>query len=220
MTGADESGRDARRASVAAFMRANLLVRPVPGLPDLRLYGAGPRSGLSRITREAPPYWAHIWGGGLALAHYLARHEAVRDRRVLDLGAGSGLVAIAAAKAGARSVLASDSDPDALTAVTVNAALNGVTIGTLQGDLLDGPPPDVDLVAVGDLFYEAALADRVTGFLGRCTAAGLDILVGDPFRAHLPHEKLRLIAEYGVRDFGDTRDRTAGVFAFIGEETP
>lgn len=219
MTGADESGL-ARSASVAAFMRANLPVRPIAGLPGLRLHQAGPHSGLSRIAGDASPYWARVWGGGLALARHIAEQDAVRDRRVLDLGAGSGLVAIAAACAGAHSVLASDSDPDALTAVTLNAALNGVSIGILHGDLLDAPPPDVDLVAIGDLFYEAALAGRVTAFLEGCAAAGLDILIGDPFRTSLPRERLRLVAEYEVRDFGDTQDRKAGVFAFIGAATP
>lgn len=220
MTGVDKSGRDGRPASVAAFMRANLPIRPVPGLPSLRLHQAGPHSGLSRITRDAPPYWAHLWGGGLALARHLSGHDTVRGRRVLDLGAGSGLVAIAAAKAGARSVLASDSDPDALAAVAVNAALNGVAIDIVPGDLLDGPPLDVDLVAVGDLFYEAGLGRRVVTFLNRCAQAGIDILVGDPFRTSLPYERLRPVAEYEVRDFGDAQDRKAGVFAFIGEATP
>lgn len=221
MTGVDKSGRDGRPASVAAFMRANLPIRAVPGLPSLRLHQAGPHSGLSRITRDTPPYWAHLWGGGLALARHLTEHrETVRGRRVLDLGAGSGLVAIAAAKAGARHVLASDSDPDALAAVAVHAALNGVAIDIVPGDLLDGPPPDVDLVAVGDLFYEAALARRVVTFLTRCVEAGIDILVGDPFRTALPYERLRPVTEYEVRDFGDTQDRKADVFAFIGEATP
>lgn len=144
----------------------------------------------------------------------------MRGRRVLDLGTGSGLVAIAAALAAARNVLASDSDPDALAATAVNAALNGVMIAILYGDLLDGAPPAVDLVAVGDLFYEAGLARRATAFLDRCAAAGIDILIGDPFRTFLPRERLRLVAEYEVTDFGEMRDRRAGVFAFIGEATP
>ena len=219
MMGVDESGRDEWSVAVAAFMRANLPIRSVPGLPGLRLHQAGPRSGLSRITRDAPPYWAHLWGGGLALARYFTEHETVHGRRVLDLGAGSGLVAIAAAKAGARSVSVSDSDPDALAAVVVNAALNDVAINIRQSDLLDGPPPAVDLVAIGDLFYEADLARRVVAFLDRCAEAGIDILIGDPFRASLPRKRLRLVAEYEVRDFGDTQDRKAGVFAFIGEAT-
>lgn len=219
MTGADESGL-ARSASVAAFMRANLPVRPIAGLPGLRLHQAGPHSRLSRIAGDASPYWARVWGGGLALARHIAEQDAVRDRRVLDLGAGSGLVAIAAAKAGARSVIASDSDPNALAAVVVNAALNGVTVDVLHGDPLNRQPPAVDLVVVGDLFYEAGLARRVVAFLDRCAETRIDILIGDPFRTSLPREKLRLVAEYEVRDFGDTQDRKAGVFAFIGAATP
>lgn len=219
MTGADESGH-ARSASIAAFMRANLPVRPVADLPGLRLHQAGPHSRLSRIAGDTSPYWAHVWGGGLALARHIAEQDVVRDRRVLDLGAGSGLVAIAAARAGARHVLASDSDPDALAAVAENATLNGVTVACLHGDLLDDPPPDVDLVAVGDLFYEASLARRVTVFLERCAAAGIEILIGDPFRTSLPREKLRLVAQYDVKDFGDTQDSPAGVFVFTGATTP
>ena len=210
---------------IGAFMQAHLPIRPVPDLPEIRLHQAGPRSGLHRIIdADAPPYWAHVWGGGLALARYLLdRGELrgdVRGRRVLDLGAGSGLVGIAAAKAGAGAVLASDSDPDALAAVAVNAALNDVAITCLRGDLLDGPPPEVDLIAVGDLFYEARLARRVTIFLDRCVRAGIDVLVGDPWRKSLPRARLRLLADYPVRDFGDADVRAAGVFAFTGATTP
>lgn len=216
MTNTNRRARD-----IGLFMRAHLPVRSVAGVADIMLHQAGPRSGLSRIAGHAPPYWAHVWGGGLALARHILGHEAaVRGRRVLDLGTGSGLVGIAAAKAGARHVLASDSDPDALAAMSVNAALNGVAVDPLPGDLLDGPPPDVDLVAGGDVFFDAGLAARVTAFLERCTRAGIDVLIGDPWRGPLPREKLRLLADYDVRDFGDAGAGRAGVFAFIGAGSP
>lgn len=206
---------------IGAFMQAHLPIRPVPDLPDIRLHQAGPQSGLHRIIdADAPPYWAHVWGGGLALARYVLDRGELHGRRVLDLGAGSGLVGIAAGMAGADAVLASDSDPDALSAVTVNATLNDVAITCLRGDLLDGPPPDVDLIAVGDLFYEARLARRATVFLDRCVQAGMEVLVGDPWRKPLPQDRLRLLADYPVRDFGDTGVRSAGVFAFTGAATP
>ena len=164
------------------------------------------------------PYWAYVWGGGLALArHVLDRPETVAGLRVLDLGAGAGIVGIAAALAGARQVVAADTDPHAMAAIRLNAAANGVSIAPLHGDLLDGSPPAVDLVLVGDLFYEAHLAQRVTRFVDRCLDEKIDVLIGDPFRAHLPRDRLRLVAEYVGPDFGDGSQVTEGrngVFAF------
>lgn len=170
---------------------------------------AGPRSGLARLAHADPegfgtPYWAYPWGGGLALARFvLDRPEAVRGRSVLDLGAGSGLVGIAAAKAGARDVLAVDVDLYAAVATPLNARANGVEIRFLLADLLDGKPPeDVEIVLGADLFYEEALARRTTAFLERCLQAGIDVLIGDPWRAHLPRERLQVLADYSTADFG------------------
>ena len=138
---------------------------------------------------------------------------------MLDLGAGSGLVAIAAVKAGAASTIAADIDPFAAVATRLNAAANGVDFPIVQDDLTKGPPPAVDLIAVGDLFYDRQLALRVTAFLDRCVAAGIDILVGDPGRAFLPHQRLHRIAEYPVADFGETgATKPAGVFSFMRED--
>ncbi|MBA3449506.1 MAG: methyltransferase [Pseudaminobacter sp.] len=191
------------------FIRANLPILPVPSVPEIRLYKAGPASGLRRLAELdengfGPPYWAYYWGGGLALArHILDRPETVSGRRVLDLGAGSGIVGIAAAKAGASTVIAAEIDPYALTALGLNAAANGVTISAILGDPTAGLPPPVDIVAVGDLFYEPGLAERVTAFLDRCLGAGIDVLIGDPWRAFLPRSRLHLIAEYPVSEFGE-----------------
>ncbi len=201
----------------ARFIRERLPLSPVPGLPDILLHRGTPASGLSRAGFEAP-YWAYCWGGGLALARYvLDRPETLARRRVLDLGAGSGLVAIAAAKAGASAVSVSDADPCAVAALELNAAANDVAFDAMFGDLLDAPPPAVDLVLVGDLFYEAELAERVTAFLDRCAEAGIEALIGDPWRAPLPRERLRAIAEYRVADFGDGLAggaTSSAVFAF------
>ena len=189
-------------------------------MPEIRLHRTGPQSGLWRFAEAdenfGNPYWAHHWGGGLALARHALDHpEAVADKRVLDLGAGSGLVAIAAAMAGASHVLAVDVDPYAIVATEVNAAANGVAVATLRGDLTGETPPDVDVVLVGDLFYEAELAKRVTGFLDRCLAAGIGVLIGDPWRAHLPRGRLKLLAEYPGGDFGDGDAlKLNAVFAF------
>ena len=150
------------RCRAAKLLRARLSLATPALLPELRLYRAGPASGLSRLASGAgAPYWAYPWGGGLALARYLLDHpETVAQKRVLDLGAGGGVVAIAAMKAGAREAIAIDVDPDAIDAIALNAEANAVTVAALCGDPLDGPAPAVDLVLVGDLFYEAGLAAR------------------------------------------------------------
>lgn len=122
----------------------------------------------------------------------------VLGQRVLDLGAGSGLVGIAAARLGAVQVLASETDPVAAEVLQMNAALNGVTL-TLVGDLLDGSVPEVDLILVGDLFYDPALARRVMGFLLRVACP---VLVGDIGRADLPLDRFRIIATYPVSEVG------------------
>jgi predicted nicotinamide N-methyase len=149
------------------------------------------------------PYWAYHWGGGLALARYVLDHAGlVAGRRVLDLGAGSGIVGIAAAKTGASEVIAVDTDPHAMAAAHLNATANGVDLSTLVRDILDDPPPAVDIVLAADLFYEQRLAQRVTDFLRRCLAARIDVLVGDPYRPFLPRSELRMLKEYSVPDFG------------------
>jgi predicted nicotinamide N-methyase len=189
-------------------------------LPELRLYRAGPHSGVGRLASSGgAPYWAYPWAGGLALARFLLDHpETVAEKRVLDLGAGGGIIAIAAMKAGAREATAIDVDPDAIAAIALNAEANAVTVAALCGDPLDGPAPAVDLVLVGDLFYEAGLAARATAFLDRCRLAGVGMLIGDPWRAHLPRARLNQLAEYRVADFGDAPGAAAtasAVFAFV-----
>ncbi len=186
------------------------------------MHKAGPSSGLWRLAEAddafGNPYWAYHWGGGLALARHVLDHpKTVARKRVLDLGAGSGVVGIAAMKAGARSVIAADVDPYAGAAIGLNAAANGVKVSAVLGDLTAGAPPDVDIVLVADLFYEAELAKRVAAFLDRCLAADIDVLVGDPWRAFLPTKRLELVAEYPGGDFGSSGDdalKMNAVFAF------
>jgi predicted nicotinamide N-methyase len=208
------AGARGSRPDPPGFIRANMRIAPVPTLPEIRLYTAHPASGLWRLAEldedgsgPSPPYWAYHWAGGAALArHILDRPETVTGGRVLDLGAGSGIVGIAAAKAGAREVIAAEIDRYALAALGLNSELNGVEITAIGDDLTAGPPPPVNLVAVGDLFYERDLADRVTAFLDRCLAAGINVLIGDPGRAYLPRPRLRLLAEYRVSDVGEVKD--------------
>ena len=215
----DARGRPRENASPADFIRAHLRLAPVAGVPEIRLYAAHEETGLRRLAlpddsgAEPPaPYWAFSWAGGLALArHVLALPQTVRGRRVLDLGAGSGLVAIAAALAGAREVVAAETNPYGLAAIGMNAAANGVTVMTIGDDLLPGPPPTADLVLAGDVFYDRDLAARTLAFLGRCRATGIEVLIGDPGRAHLPRARLRVIAEYQVADVGDKAPTTPGM---------
>lgn len=208
--------------NLEAFIQERLPLEPVPGVPEIRLHRAGPRSGLMRLADADPdfgsPYWARTWGGGLALARHVLDHpETVAGKRVLDLGAGSGLVAIAAALAGAGEVGAADVDPYAVTATRLNAAANGVAVGAILGDLTEGEPPEVDLMLVGDLFYDPDLAARVEPFLRRCLSVGIGVLIGDPWRAPLPAERLRVVAEYPVADYGDVEGatRAAAVFELV-----
>jgi predicted nicotinamide N-methyase len=181
--------------------------------------GDGEAGGGEDGAEPRAPYWAYAWAGGAVLARYiLDRPETVAGRRVLDLGAGSGLVGIAAAKAGAREVTAAEIDRNGVAALGLNAAANGVAITIVGEDITAGPPPQVDLVTVGDLFYGRDLADRVIPFLDRCLAVGIEVLVGDPGRAYLPRARLRLLAEYDVPDVGEAREvKPSGVFWFEPE---
>jgi predicted nicotinamide N-methyase len=154
-------------------------------------------------TDLPPPFWAYPWAGGTALARYLLDHpEEVTARVVLDLAAGSGLVAIAAALAGATRVIANDIDPMAVAAIGLNAEVNGgqpaanpAATTVLLGE---GSNPGAGLVLVGDAFYERRMAHRVLAFLDRARAAGARVLVGDPGRAYLPATGLRAVASYAV----------------------
>jgi predicted nicotinamide N-methyase len=182
---------------------------PMPLVPEIQLYQAAePMAAWQDVEQRAgktgldPPFWAFAWAGGLALARYLLdRPEAVAGRAVVDIASGSGLVAIAAALAGAASVTAYDIDPLATQAITVNAAVNGVAVAAVCADVLadDGGPADgTDLVLVADAFYERDLADQVLAFLERSAARGAAVLAGDFGRAYLPRERLVALVSYDV----------------------
>ncbi|WP_224703607.1 class I SAM-dependent methyltransferase [Devosia aquimaris] len=195
----------------ADFITSHLQLKPVPGLPGISLYTAHAGSRLSRLFSEdgddpPAPYWAYPWAGGLALAHHFAAHpELVAGKRVLDLGAGSGLVGIAAAQAGAL-VQAAEIDANGRAAIGLNAAANGVAIPLREIDL-DGPAPKaIDLIAAGDVFYNAEVAALMLPFLRRCQANGITVLIGDPDRRDLPRDALTEVARYTVSDVGDARD--------------
>jgi len=215
-------------SSPAAFIRANTRPLIVPSLPDIRLYQADEVTPLWLMTERdldgaqlAPPFWAFAWSGGQALATYVLDHpERVAGKRVLDLACGSGLVGIAAAKAGAAQVLCNDIDPYAEAAVGLNAELNGVHIDFLFGDLLVGPAPplleslNVDVILAGDICYEKTMTGAMLTFLGRAVAKSVTVLVGDPHRTYFPGEGsgegllggFRKLADYSVRTIADIED--------------
>lgn len=198
-----------RAAAIAQYLR----LEPVPTLPDIALYTAHPGSRLSQFAdpddNDPPaPYWAYQWAGGLALAHHFRTHpELVQGKRILDLGAGSGLVGIAASKLGAHTK-AAEIDPNGRAAIALNASANGVTLPLIDLDLHSAPPQDIDLIAAGDVFYNAEIAQLMQPFLTRCTGSGIEVLIGDPDRRDLPLAQLELLASYAVGDVGDVRSNT------------
>lgn len=189
----------------AAFVRRHTTVRAASAVPEVLLYQADDAITLWERTELAaggelpPPFWAFAWAGGQAVARYLLDHpDAVRGKRVLDLAAGGGVTAIAAALAGARAVTATDIDPAALAALALNAAANGVRVDVVCADILDDPVPDVDVVTAGDVFYSRDFAARMLAFLTRAAAGGAFVLVGDPGRAYVPREYLTESAAYDI----------------------
>ncbi|MFN3572428.1 MAG: class I SAM-dependent methyltransferase [Phenylobacterium sp.] len=189
-----------------AFILANTRLQTPPHTPELTLRLADEITPIWRMTEEAleqiglpPPFWAFAWAGGQALARYILDHpQIVAGRRVVDFASGSGIVAIAAAKAGAAHVLAADIDPFCGAALAVNAEANGVACDFTDADLLDAPPPPVEVILAGDICYEKPLAARVLAWLGAARQAGATVLIGDPGRSYFPREGLDKLAEYQV----------------------
>ncbi|MCZ6463032.1 MAG: 50S ribosomal protein L11 methyltransferase [Proteobacteria bacterium] len=209
------------RGDPAAFVRANTAVESPPLIPEIRLHLANEVVPIWEASEAAlaekdlpPPFWAFAWAGGQALARYvLDRPELVAGRRVLDFAAGSGIQGIAAAKAGARAVTASEIDPFAATAIHLNAALNQVRVEVEPRDLLDEKAASWDVVLAGDVCYERPMAERVAHWLARLAAGGTLVLLGDPGRNFLPREVLEPQTTYRVEtgrelEDSDWRDTT------------
>jgi predicted nicotinamide N-methyase len=146
----------------------------------------------------SPPFWSSAWAGGQALARYVLDHDVVAGRRVLDIASGSGLVAIAAARAGAARVVANDVDWRAIAAIGLNAQANGVRVATRLGDLLCGDGGDAEVVLAGDVLYTPDLVDRMGAFFERVAARGGRVYVGDPARGGLSHPSLEVVISYRV----------------------
>lgn len=228
----------------AEFVRANTGLAAPPLVPEIDLHLATEVVPLWRKTEQdleaegvPPPYWAFAWAGGQALARYILDHcETVAARSVLDFGTGSGLVAIAAAKSGARMVTAADIDGFAAAAIGLNCWANGITsmvhrasdgrgcgrrgekIEIVTDDLI-GRPCTWDVILVGDMCYERTLAERLLAWLRQCARKGAAVLLGDPGRAYFPHDGVRQLANYRVRTSRELEDRDireTGVYRLAG----
>jgi predicted nicotinamide N-methyase len=192
-------------ADIPAFIRENTRVLAASYIPEIKLHLADDAVALWQLTEEQlgelglpPPFWAFAWAGGQALARYLLDNPAiVHGRDVLDVASGSGLVAIAAMQAGAKSAVAVDIDAFAGAAANLNAALNKVSIETSDADPV-GQLTHCDLILVGDLFYDRDLAPRVLDWLIELQTDGKQVLIGDPGRTYLPRDKLEQIAVYNI----------------------
>jgi predicted nicotinamide N-methyase len=210
------------------FIRRNTVITAPPLVPEIRLHLATEITSIWLATEEnlarsgvPPPFWAFAWAGGQALARYILDHpDAVAGRSVLDFGSGSGLVAIAAARAGAARVLAAEIDHFAAVAIAENAALNAAEVAVTTIDVLartDLLPWQV--VTAGDVCYEQPMAGRVTAWLCGLAGRGTLVLLGDPGRAYLPgglHERAR----YNVptsRDLEDRESRDTVVWEVIAD---
>jgi predicted nicotinamide N-methyase len=207
------------------FIRENTALQAVPHAPEIRLYVADEITPIWKMTEVsrgsmgiAPPFWAFAWAGGQALARYVLDHpETVAGKVVLDFAAGSGLVAIAAMKAGAARTLACDIDPICRAAIAVNAEANGVIVSSTIADLLDHPPPAVDVILAGDICYEKVLTGRLLTWLQAAHAAGVRVMIGDPGRTYFPKSGLMKLAEYEVkttRELEDFEIKRTGVWTF------
>ena len=190
-----------------------LRLTSVPYAPGVQLHLAadsvvlGARLEAERGPQLAPPLWADVWAGGQALVRHIVAHpELVAGRTVLDVASGSGIVAIAAAVAGAAQVTANDIDRFALAAIGLNARSSGVAVTVRPGDLLDGDGEGADVVLAGDVFYGEPMAGRMCGFLERAAARGARVLVGDPGRACLPADRFAVVATYPLSATGAGQD--------------
>jgi predicted nicotinamide N-methyase len=189
----------------AAFIRANTVLLAPPLVPEVTLHLAHEALPLWEKTEEElgalglpPPFWAFAWAGGQALARYVLDHPPlVAGKRVLDFASGSGLVAIAAMKAGASAVTASEIDRFAFAAIAANCQANGAAVAITEADVI-GRDEGWDTVLVGDAFYEKPLAERLLSWLEGLARRGATVLIGDPGRTYLPKDRLTRLATYDV----------------------
>ena len=211
-----------------AFIVANTRLQAPPHVPELQLHLADEITPIWKLTEEAlqeiglpPPFWAFAWAGGQALARYvLDTPETVRGKSVLDFASGSGIVGIAAMRAGAASVLGADIDAYCGAALALNAQVNDVACRFTDRDLLDAPPPPwAAVILAGDICYEKPMAERVMAWLTVARAAGATVLIGDPGRSYFPRDGLTKLAEYQVpttRELEDMAVKKTSVWTLSG----
>ncbi len=213
-------------ADAERFIRANTAILAPPYVPEIRLHLADEAHDLWLKTEAEldaiglpPPFWAFAWAGGQALARHVLDHPGlVRDRRVADFATGSGLVAIAAARAGASLVTGYDIDPFCAAAIRLNTALNETPIAFEARDII-GEIPQADILLAGDVFFDADMARRITPWFDRLSAEGITILVGDPGRAYLPADRVSRLATYEVpvtRALEDAEIKRTNVWRWTG----
>ena len=201
----------------AQFVRANTEIARPPLVPEIALHLATEITPIWQATEDSlaqgavpPPYWAFAWAGGQALARFLLDHpDLVSGREVLDIGSGSGIVAIAAAKCGASRVVAADIDRFAAAAITLNATLNDVSVMIETRDLLDRAAAGWGVALAGDICYEEPMSSRALALLRRIAGRGRLALLGDPGRAYLPRSGLLELARYDVPTSRELEDREA-----------
>lgn len=197
-------------AARIALIREHLPLAEAPGLPGLMHHAARPEARVSRLAEklgttaeDLAPFWAWLWPGGAGLIHYIRAHpELVRGRSLVDLGAGSGLLAVEAMRLGASRAICVDPDPMARAACLANAEANGVVVEVLPG-VSAGALPEVNLLLAGDVFYDPEVAHASAALLNGAKARGAAVLVGDIGRHCLPKAGLTERASYEVRDVGD-----------------
>ena len=195
------------RAGLIRFIEQNTKPLRPPLVPEITLHLAEESLPIWQKTEDElgvmnvpPPFWAFAWAGGQAMSRYLLDNPDIcRGRSILDLGSGSGISAIAAAKTGAARILAADIDALALAATKLNARANTISIETTSDDLLTSADwRRMEVVIIGDLFYERELADRVLAFIAAVKSSGSTVLIGDPQRSYFPRDRFERLAEYQV----------------------
>tara|TARA_R110000824_G_scaffold118960_19_gene272596 strand:- start:15795 stop:16469 length:675 start_codon:yes stop_codon:yes gene_type:complete len=209
-----------------AFIRANTALHEPPLIPEVKLWLASEILPIWQMTEEElqesglpPPFWAFAWAGGQALSRYILDNpEIVAGKRVLDFGSGSGLIAIAAMKAGAASVLAADIDPFAVAAIHLNSEVNNVSVLGTSDNLVGAANQGWDVILIGDMCYERPLAESIEIWVRGLVAEGATALIGDPGRTYLPKTGLEKLVSYAVmttRELEDTDVRNTSVWKII-----
>jgi predicted nicotinamide N-methyase len=213
-------------ADPARFIRRNTALHEPPLVPEVKLHLATEIVPIWQMTEDEleksglpPPFWAFAWAGGQALSRYILDNpDIVRGKTVLDFGAGSGLIGIAAAKAGAKKVLSADIDSFAVEAIRINAASNGVDVQATPEDLVGVENRGWEVILVGDMCYERPLAERIEIWLRRLAGEGVTVLIGDPGRTYLPKSGLEKLISYAVmttRELEDTDVRNTSVWRVL-----